>query len=126
VWIQGNTFGLQSGVTVNIMAMPYKKDNALCSPTSALEKIRMLSRLGEEVGTEGFSLMDSDKFIVAHWHPTNSPSRRLGMGTISDNLYPSHRPQSIISWHQKFVVTTILARCALDALSRFIRQQPHT
>jgi hypothetical protein len=69
-----------------MMAMPYKKDSALCSPTSALEKIRMLSRLGEEVGTEEFSLTDSDKFIVErHWghmqhactlasdkHPTNS------------------------------------------------------
>jgi hypothetical protein len=39
--------GLQGGV--KIMAMPYKKDNALCSPTSALEKKQMLSRLGEEV-----------------------------------------------------------------------------
>ena len=33
--------GLQRGV--KIMAMPYEKDNALCSPTSALEKKRMLS-----------------------------------------------------------------------------------
>jgi len=30
------TSGLQGGV--NIMAMPYKKDTGLCSPTSALEK----------------------------------------------------------------------------------------
>ena len=112
---------LQSGVTVNILAMPLKNDNARCSPTSVLEMTRMLSRLpvGEEVGTEELSLTDCDKFIVAHWHPTSSLSRWLGMGTISDN-------QSIISWHQKFVVTTILARCALEALSRFIRQQPGT
>jgi len=41
------TSGLQGGVV--IMAMPYKKDNTLCSPTSALEKKRMLSRLGEEL-----------------------------------------------------------------------------
>jgi hypothetical protein len=32
-----------------IMAMTYKKDNALCSPPSALEKKQMLSRLGEEL-----------------------------------------------------------------------------
>jgi hypothetical protein len=36
------------------MAMPYKKDNTLCSPTSALEKKRMLSRLGEELNWEIF------------------------------------------------------------------------
>ena len=29
---------------VKIMAIPYKKDKALCSPTSALEKKRMLSK----------------------------------------------------------------------------------
>jgi hypothetical protein len=46
------------------MAMPYKKDNALYSPTSAWEKIRMLSHLGEGRGTEKISLTDSDKLIV--------------------------------------------------------------
>jgi hypothetical protein len=47
-WVcENETSGLQGGV--NIMAMPYKKDNALCSPTSALEKKWMLSRLGEEL-----------------------------------------------------------------------------
>ena len=35
------TSGLQWGV--RITAIPYKKDKALCSPTSALEKKRMLS-----------------------------------------------------------------------------------
>jgi len=39
--------GLQGGV--KIMAMPYKKVNALRSPASALEKKRMLSHLGEEL-----------------------------------------------------------------------------
>ena len=41
------TSGLQGGV--KITAMPYKKDNTLCSPTSALEKKLMLSHLGEEL-----------------------------------------------------------------------------
>ena len=36
------------------MTMPYKEDKALCSPTSALEKKRMLSEV----------LTDSDKYIV--------------------------------------------------------------
>jgi hypothetical protein len=44
---ENETSGLQGGV--NIMAKPYKKDNALCSPTSALKKKRMLSHLGEEL-----------------------------------------------------------------------------
>jgi len=35
------TSGLQGGV--RIMAIPYKKDKALCSPTSALEKEQMLT-----------------------------------------------------------------------------------
>jgi hypothetical protein len=39
--------GLQG--RVKILTMPYKKDNTLCSPTSALEKERMLSRLGEKL-----------------------------------------------------------------------------
>ena len=54
------------------MAMPYREDNALCSPTSALEKNRMLSRLGKEVGgTEKISLVDSDILIVErHWGHT--------------------------------------------------------
>jgi hypothetical protein len=38
--------GLQGGV--KIMAMPYTKDNALCSPTSALEK-KQMGHLGEEL-----------------------------------------------------------------------------
>jgi len=41
------TSGLQGGV--KIMAMPYKKVDALCSPTSALKKKIMLSRLGKEL-----------------------------------------------------------------------------
>jgi hypothetical protein len=54
------------------MAMPYKKDNALCSPTSALEKKRMLSHLGHAGrGTEESFLTDGDKFIVErHWGHT--------------------------------------------------------
>jgi hypothetical protein len=32
------TSGLQGGVMVKTMAIPYKTDKALCSPTSALEK----------------------------------------------------------------------------------------
>jgi hypothetical protein len=40
--------GLQSGV--NIRTMSYKKDYTLGSPTSALEKEQMLSRLGKELG----------------------------------------------------------------------------
>jgi hypothetical protein len=32
----GGMSGLQSGV--KIIGMPYKKDNSLCSPTSALER----------------------------------------------------------------------------------------
>ena len=46
------------------MAMLYKKDNALCSPTSALGKKRMLNRLGEELRNSESFLTDSDKFIV--------------------------------------------------------------
>ena len=47
-----------------IMAMPYEKDNALCSPTSALEKKRMLC---EELRNPSF-LTDNDKLIVErHW-----------------------------------------------------------
>ena len=42
-----DVWGLQGGV--KIMTMPYKKDIALCSPTSAFEKKQMLSRLGEEL-----------------------------------------------------------------------------
>jgi hypothetical protein len=50
---------------VMIMAMTCKKESALYSPTSALEKKRLLSRLGEEVGgTEESFLTDSDKLIV--------------------------------------------------------------
>ena len=49
------------------MAMPYKKDNDLCSPTSALEKELMLSRLGEELRSESeerfLGLTDTDKLI---------------------------------------------------------------
>jgi hypothetical protein len=37
------------------MAMPYKKDNALCSPTSAWEKKQILS---EELRNQ-----DSDKLV---------------------------------------------------------------
>jgi hypothetical protein len=48
--------GLQDGVM--IMAMTYKKDNALCSPTSALKKKRMLSCLGAGRGTEESLLTD--------------------------------------------------------------------
>jgi hypothetical protein len=39
--------GLQG--RVKIMTMPYKKDNTLCSPTSALEMGRMLSCLGKKL-----------------------------------------------------------------------------
>jgi hypothetical protein len=48
--------GLQCGV--NIMAMPYKKVDALCSPTSALEKTMNAEPPGR--GTEESFLTDSD------------------------------------------------------------------
>jgi len=40
-----NETGLQGGVRIITIAIPYKKDKALCSPTSALEfgRERMLS-----------------------------------------------------------------------------------
>jgi hypothetical protein len=44
---QSQIDGLRS--RVKIMARPYKKDNALCSPTSALEKKQILNRLGVEL-----------------------------------------------------------------------------
>jgi len=49
------TSGLQEGV--KIMAIPYRKNKAMCSPTSALEK-----KMGEEP-----LLMDSNKFIVERY-----------------------------------------------------------
>jgi hypothetical protein len=61
------------------MATPYKKDKALCSPTSALEKNRMLSRLGEKLRYP--SLKDSDKFIEVS-RPDNWLCS-LGAGTPS-------------------------------------------
>jgi hypothetical protein len=48
--------GLQGRVT--IMAMPYTKDNALCSPTSALENGMNAEPPGR--GTEESVLTDSD------------------------------------------------------------------
>jgi hypothetical protein len=62
------TSGLQS--RVKVMAMSYTKDNASCSPTSALENKQMLSHLGEELEESG--LMDSD---------TYSYSREVSLGT---------------------------------------------
>jgi hypothetical protein len=48
--------------------MPYEKDNALCSPTGALENKRVLSRLGEELRNDESFLTDSDEFIAErHW-----------------------------------------------------------
>jgi hypothetical protein len=61
-------YGLQSGV-VKIMHGYVIQDNTLCSPTSALEKKQMLSRLGEELRIDESFLMDSDKFIVGIRRP---------------------------------------------------------
>ena len=53
------TSGLQGRVTVKIMVMAYKKDKALCSPTSALEK----KRINVERGAEESFQMDNDTLI---------------------------------------------------------------
>jgi predicted type IV restriction endonuclease len=42
------TSGLQGRVTVKIMVIAYKKDKALCSPTSALEKKRINVKRGAD------------------------------------------------------------------------------
>jgi len=61
---ENETSGLPVQGMIKIMAIPYKKDKALCSPTSALEKKRMNAERGAE---ESF-LTDSDKFIVeTYW-----------------------------------------------------------
>jgi len=56
------TSGLQGGVKIMAMPRPYKKDNALCSPTSAFGKETNAEPPGQ--GTEDSSLTDSDKYKV--------------------------------------------------------------
>jgi hypothetical protein len=53
---------MQGGV--NIMATPYKKDNGLCSPTSALEVGKEMNAEPPGRGTEESFLTDSDIFIA--------------------------------------------------------------
>jgi hypothetical protein len=57
--------GCRAESSRSCMAMPYKKDNTLCSPTSALKnnpKDTNAEPPGR--GTEEIFLMDSDEFIV--------------------------------------------------------------
>jgi hypothetical protein len=68
------------------MAMPYKKENALLSPTSALEEKQMLSRLDEElrIFSDGQRQTDSRETLGARMRPCRVPSNSRGLGWTRD------------------------------------------